>query len=446
MQYDVDARMGQPCASARGAREGGEEPLGTACVPAVDDDLVASSAKVVRDPSRCAASSGTPKIERPLRVMFMQTDMRVGGAEMVTTNIIRRLDRRRFAPELCCLKERGTLGEELADEVPVHHGLLAAKYDLRVWPRLTRLLRSRQIDAVVTVGAGDKMFWGRLAAWRVGVPVILSALHSTGWPDGVGRLNRMLTPITDSFIAVAESHGRFLAKNLGVDEGRVAVIPNGVDTERFAPFPDILAVRREVGLGPTDSVVGIVAALRPEKNHKLFLDIARRVVDQLPTARFLVIGDGPCRDEIERRASELGIGERTLFLGPRGDVPRLLAAMDVFALTSKIEANPVSILEAMSVGRPVVATNVGSIREAVADGRTGFLVPSGDADRFAERVLQLLRNPLTRETMGRSARDDVIRCWSLDAMVSGYERLIESTYARNLSNAPAGIAQISSTG
>ena len=88
---------------------------------------------------------------------------------------------------------------------------------------------------MVTVGAGDKMFWGRLAARRVGVPVIVSALHSTGWPDGVGRLNRLLTPITDAFIAVAASHGRFLIERTGFPADKVAVIPNGVDTQRFAP-------------------------------------------------------------------------------------------------------------------------------------------------------------------------------------------------------------------
>ncbi len=264
-------------------------------------------------------------------------------------------------------------------------------------------MRRRKIDAVITVGAGDKMFWGRLAARRVSVPVILSALHSTGWPDGVGRLNRMLTPITDSFIAVAESHGKFLAKNLGIDESRVATISNGVDTARFAPYPDVAAVRRELGIGPTDPVVGIVAALRPEKNHELFLEMAARVARQMPTARFLLIGDGPCRDAIQQRAHELGISEQTLFLRSRDDVPRLLAAMDVFALTSHIEANPVSILEAMSIGRPVVATNVGSIHEAVADGKTGFLVPPGDVDQFSERVLQVLSEPLLCGSMGARA-------------------------------------------
>jgi glycosyltransferase involved in cell wall biosynthesis len=366
----------------------------------------------------------------PLRVLFIQTDMRIGGAEVLTANIIRRLDRSRFAPELCCLKERGELGESLAEEVPVHHGLLSHKYDWRIWPRLTGLLRQREIDAVITVGAGDKMFWGRLAARRVGVPVVLSALHSTGWPDGVGRLNRMLTPITDSFIAVAESHGAFLAKNLGIDHNRVAVIPNGVDTARFAPFNDAPAVRRELGIGPTDPVVGIVAALRPEKNHELFLDMASRVASQLPAAKFIILGDGPRRQSLVERSNELGLHDRVLFLGSRDDVPRLLATFDVFALTSHIEANPVSILEAMSTGKPVVATNVGSIHEAVVEGRTGHLVTPGDAYPLSDRVLRLLNDPLRAQSMGAAGRESVLSKWSIETMVQGYERLIESVYLR----------------
>jgi glycosyltransferase involved in cell wall biosynthesis len=372
--------------------------------------------------------------------MFIQTDMRVGGAEMITANIVRRLDRRRFAPELCCLKDRGDLGEALANEIPVHYDLLAGKYDLRVWPRLTKLLRTRKIDAVITVGAGDKMFWGRLVARRVGVPAILSALHSTGWPDGVGRLNRMLTPITDAFIAVAESHGDFLAKNLNIARERVIAIPNGVDTERFAPIPDVAAVRRELGIDPTDPVVGIVAALRPEKNHGLFLEMARRVVQEFSTARFLVIGDGPCRDDIARRAQVLNITNNVLMLGSRSDIPCLLAAMDVFALTSVIEANPVSILEAMSVGRPVVATNVGSVHEAVTEGQTGFLAPAGDAYQLAARVLELLNDPIKCGAIGAAARQSIVSRWSIGAMVRGYERLIESTYLRKTCTAWAGIA------
>ena len=173
----------------------------------------------------------------PLRVLFAITSMPVGGAETLLVNLVRRMDRQRFCPEICCLKEPGPLGDMLAREIPVHSRLLHSKYDVRVMMRLQHLMRRRQIDAVVTVGAGDKMFWGRMAAWRADVPVILSALHSTGWPDGVGRLNRWLTPVTDGFIAVAQQHGRFLIEGERFPPRKVFVIPNGVDTDRFAPNP-----------------------------------------------------------------------------------------------------------------------------------------------------------------------------------------------------------------
>jgi hypothetical protein len=151
---------------------------------------------------------------RPLRVMFLITSMPVGGAEVLLVNLIRRLDRSRCVPHLCCLKELGPLGEELAAEgVPASSHLIRGKYDVRVLWKLVRRMRSPKIDAVVTVGAGDKMFWGRLAAKLAGVPVICSALHSTGWPDSIGRLNRLLTPITDAFIGVAARHGRHLIEN-----------------------------------------------------------------------------------------------------------------------------------------------------------------------------------------------------------------------------------------
>jgi glycosyltransferase involved in cell wall biosynthesis len=369
-------------------------------------------------------------VARPLRVMFLLTDMRVGGAEMLTANIIRRLNRRKFAPELCCLKELDALGEKVALEIPAYHGLLKGKYDLRVLPRLIRLMRRRQIDAIITVGAGDKMFWGRLAARRAGVPAVLSALHSTGWPDGLGRLNRLLTPLTDAFIAVAKSHGQFLIEQERIPPQNVAVILNGVDTEQFTPNVNVEAVRRQLAIGPIDPVVGIVAALRPEKNHELFLHMARRIADQLPAARFLIVGDGPCRRSLEQLSHSLALDKHVQFLGSRGDVPAMLAAMDVFVLTSHIEANPVSILEAMSTGRPVVATNVGSIHEAVAEGETGFLVPPGDAAKLSDRVLQLLHAPLMGHAMGVAARQAVVNRWSIEVTVRGYERLIETIYAQ----------------
>lgn len=380
------------------------------------------------DAAHRSQSSRPAKATRPLRVMFLQTSMPVGGAETLTANLVRSLDRQRFAPEIACLKHPGPLGEKLAREIPVHHGLLRHKFDARVLVKLARLFRDRKVDAIVTVGAGDKMFWGRLAARWARVPVVLAAIHSTGWPDSIGRLNRLLTPITDSFIAVAPSHGHFLIERLRLPAEKVAIIPNGVDTDRFSPLPCAASVRAELGIDPAAPVATIVAALRPEKNHEMFLSVARTVARRLPTARFLVVGDGPLREHLEQRAWELGIANQVSFLGSRDDVPRLLAASDVFTLTSHNEANPVSILEAMSTSRPVVATDVGSIHEAVDDGRTGYLVPRGDPKQFSNRLLRLLENPLLAREMGAIARQKVVNSASINVMVRGYEQLIESVY------------------
>lgn len=366
----------------------------------------------------------------PLRVLFVITTMPVGGAETLLVELVRRMDRRRFAPEICCLKYRDTLGEQLAHELPVHTGLLAHKYDLRVLPRLAGLMRRQQIDAVVTVGTGgDKMFWGRLAARLAGVPVVCSALHSTGLPDRVEFLNRLLAPLTDAFIAVAEPHAVYLAQHEGCPAARVRVIPNGVDTERFSPCEPSPDLRRELGLTAGQPVATIVAALRPEKNHELLLRAAADVRQRLPELRVLVVGDGTRRPLLEALSADLGLAEAVRFLGTRHDVPQILALSNLFVLCSHMEANPVSILEAMACTRPVVATRVGSVPENVQHGVTGYLVEPGNQQELADRVVELLTDPKRANAMGLAGRQQVLAHGSIDAMVRGYEDLIERLYA-----------------
>lgn len=369
------------------------------------------------------------RASRPLNAMFVLTSLPVGGAETLLQNLTRTFDCERIRPLVCCLKEAGELGEIMAAEVPLHSRLIRGKYDLFVLQRLARLFRREQVDAVVTVGAGDKMFWGRLAARMAGVPVVLSALHSTGWPDGVGRLNRWLTPITDGFIAVARPHGQFLVEFEKFPEDKVFVIPNGIDTQRFVRDPAARAAwRRQWNLEETAPTVGIVAALRPEKNHSRFLRIARRVVDQLPAARFVIAGDGPERPRIEQEITTLGLTSAVRLLGTVRDIPAVLSMLDLFALTSDNEASPVSILEAMSCQLPVVAPRVGSIPELVRPDLTGLLVDAADEEAAAEAWLRILRHPERAQAWGKAGRGQVQANGSLQSMTEGYEILISSLY------------------
>ena len=191
----------------------------------------------------------------PLNALFLITSMPVGGAETLLVNMVRRFDRFRVNPMIGCLKEKGELGEIIANEIPVFENLITHKYDIGVIGKLRRLFQEQEIDAVITVGAGDKMFWGRIAAKRARVPVIASALHSTGWPDGVGKLNRTLTPITDAFIAVAKPHGEFMVEHEGFPARKVHVIPNGIDTQRFQREDSLRAKwRTQLGI-PSDAPV-----------------------------------------------------------------------------------------------------------------------------------------------------------------------------------------------
>jgi glycosyltransferase involved in cell wall biosynthesis len=307
--------------------------------------------------------------------------------------------------------------------------LIRHRWDVGVLWRLRRLFLQERLDGIVTVGAGDKMFWGRLAARACRLPVVISALHSTGWPDGVGTANRWLTPWTDAFVAVADAHGKFLHEFEGFPASKVRVIPNGVDTDRFVFSPEARRQQRlEWGWDESVPVVGVVAALRPEKNLRFFLQAASVVLSQMPEAGFVVVGAGPEESVLRDTAAQLGIAERVRFLGLRKDTPDILAGIDVFALSSDNEASPVSILEALSVQRPVVATQVGSVPETVQEGVTGRLVPPGEVTPMANAWLGLLREPEDRAAMGQRGRDRVVARHSLAAMTEGYMDLIETLF------------------
>jgi glycosyltransferase involved in cell wall biosynthesis/peptidoglycan/xylan/chitin deacetylase (PgdA/CDA1 family) len=376
-------------------------------------------------------SSTRDTARKPLRTLFVITSMPVGGAETLLANMMDRFDPARIQPEVVCLKEPGPLGEKIAARHKVHSGLLTNKWDIGVLPRLTALMKDRQADAVITVGAGDKMFWGRLAAWRAGVPVVCSALHSTGWPDGIGRLNRTLTSITDGFIAVAQHHGVHLAKHERFPADRVHIIRNGIDCQRFAPSVEARStLRRELGIDRSSKLVGIVAALRPEKNHRMFVNVAEKLSRQSDDVHFVIVGDGPERTAIEAQIAAHNLESRVHLLGTRHDTDQIVAGLDLFLLCSHNEASPVSILEALSSEVPVISTRVGSVAESVIDGETGYLVDCDDEEAMAKKARMILDDSQLGHDLGENGRKLVIETGSLDSMVEGYTTLIEWLYER----------------
>jgi glycosyltransferase involved in cell wall biosynthesis len=264
-------------------------------------------------------------------------------------------------------------------------------------------------------------FHGRLAARIAGVPVIVSTLHSLDrWvrfrPSGwiYGRTTRF----ADRLIAVSEEVRRFYADHTGTPDDKFVVIENGVDIQPFSGQESAgSALRQELGLDRSVPVLGIIGRLTPPKDHATFLKAASLIQRKAPQARFLVVGDGPLRGELETQARELGLSEVLAFIGLRKDIPAVLAALDVLVFSSLWEGLPVALLEGMAAAKPVVATCVGSIPNVVLPNQTALLVPPSDADAMAQACLTLIADNKMRRTMGQLGLERVRDHYSLETMV-----------------------------
>jgi len=363
--------------------------------------------------------------------------------ERAVLDLVSRIDRSRFSPVLCCLKrlrqqERAGVftsgtpsartGESL-HSVTLYEGLLSSRIDIRALFRLWRILRKHRAQAVYAVGGRDALFWGPLAAWLARVPVTVCAIHSMR-PGVLLWLNRLLLRRADAVVAVAEAQREYLVAREGIVPGRAVVIHNGVELGDFTAGHGGREVRSALGLEPEAPLVGIVAGLRKVKRHDLFLRAAALLAPDFPLARFLVVGDGPERGPLGRLRHQLGLDETVLFLGHRTDVPEIMSALEVFALTSESEAFPLSVLEAMAAATPVVAADVGAVAEAVLHGETGYLVKPHDPEAMARAIYRLLRHPERARRMGLAGRSRVQTLFPIEANVAKTQRLLEALLTR----------------
>ncbi|MGH3613083.1 MAG: glycosyltransferase [Pseudonocardia sp.] len=374
----------------------------------------------------------------PLKVLFIVPDLTVGGAERHVVTLLPAMDRSRFEPSVVCINQQGPLFAELAAT-----GVPARAFDrpkgelVRGLVKLVGHIRRTRPDMIIARGANAELL-GRLAATICRVPRSVVWVHNCGelQPRRRSRrlADRLLEPVTSAYFGVAHGQLQYLSEELGYPVAKVRIVQNGADVARF-PFvpvsPRNAVLAAELGIDPGDVVVGIVAVLRPEKDHATFLRAARLVLDQVPRARFLVVGRGRLLPDMTRLAQELGIVDRVIFTGPRTDVADMLAMVDVFSLTSyTIECFPMALLEAMAVGRPAVCTAVGGIPEMIAEGVTGHVVAPRDPVALAARLVELLNDPERAREMGRAARERLESQFSLDRSVRNAELAIEETVGR----------------
>lgn len=303
---------------------------------------------------------------------------------------------------------------------------------LAILGRLVRTLRRLRPDVVHTHRYKENILGG-LAAAAAGQPATVCTVHGlTERYTGFARLKMSLYTALDravirgrreTVVAVSADMARRLAMRVGPE---VCLIPNGI---RLAGLGRPDRPRWPDG-APGGVVLGTAARLVPVKGLDGLLEAVRLVSDAVPDVRLLVLGDGPLRAALESRAAALGLGRRVWFAGHQADVPCWLAAMDVFVLPSLAEGLPMSLLEAMAAGRPVVASRVGGVPEVVRDGLEGRLVPPGDVRALAGACLAFVRDSAARAACGASARRRVSEAYTIEMTGPRYVDLYRRLTAR----------------
>ncbi|MBM4083649.1 MAG: glycosyltransferase [Planctomycetes bacterium] len=352
------------------------------------------------------------------------------GAERQLVGLATHLDRRRFKPLVCCLTRGGPLEADLKAagiECRVLHKRF--KLDFGVLFKLVRLMREFQPEIVHTWMFTANAF-GRTAAMLTGCRAIVAAERVADplkpWHQRV--IDRVLARHTGRIIANADAVRQFCVQEVGLPPDKVIVIKNGIDVSRFSAPPPA-GLRAQLGLPPGAAVLGTIGRLAEQKGIEYGLRAAALLKGHARPFVWLIVGEGEAEPGLRHLADELQLGDCVRFLGYRADIPNLLALLDVLVLPSLWEGLPNVVMEAMASAKPVVATDAGGTRELVADGVTGFLVPSKNPEALAEKIHHLLAHPDDARRMGQEGRAVIEKTYSFAAAAQATAQVYDGLLA-----------------
>jgi glycosyltransferase involved in cell wall biosynthesis len=371
----------------------------------------------------------------PIRVGFVLHAMQVAGAEVLVQEMIRGLAGQ-IEPTVLCLDAVGPLGERLLSQgIPVVNLGRRPGLDWRVVRRMAAEIRARGIE-LLHVHQYTPFFYAALGKVLSGrFPRLILTEHGRHYPDVVSTArwatNRLvLRRLADVVTGVCDFSLRGLCELDGFAPGRARVIENGIDIDRYGPAFDRSGLKMRLGLEPGRRYVANIARHHSVKDQASLIHGFRKVAIARSDVDLLMVGDGPLRGELEALASHPELTGRVFFLGIRNDVPDILRAVDVFALTSLSEAASLTLMEAMATSLPVIVTDVGGNPELVRDGIEGFLVPRGNRDAIGSAILRILDDPAGAAAMGTAGRATAERRYRIDRTIDDYMNLFREVIPR----------------
>jgi glycosyltransferase involved in cell wall biosynthesis len=352
------------------------------------------------------------------------------GVKRLFSWMIPRFDPERFNVSLVSLRKKD-LSEETLESLGIDITYLhKSRFDPATLPALLTVMREKRTDILHLHGYGATTF-GRIAAGLRRVPAVLhehANLTDTPWFQKVA--DSLLEPQTDLAIAVSQSTADFVIKARQMPADKVKVVYLGVPLDEFSrrrTADEIAAARAELGAGPEDVVMGTVTRLHDSKGNSYLIEAARLGLDRRPGARFILVGEGPLLPELEAQARQLALGDRFVFAGFARDVARVVSAFDISVFPSLWEGTPLTVFEALAMGKAIVATDADGLTDVLTHDRDAVIVPRRDAARLADAIVGLMDAPAERQRLGEAARVTA-RQYDIATFVAKMERLYDLLY------------------
>ncbi|MDI6751947.1 MAG: glycosyltransferase family 4 protein [bacterium] len=376
------------------------------------------------------------------KVVHIIARLNVGGPAIYTTILSSGLNKEKFSTALIYGAEgesEGSMAQEAEKRgidlifLPELGRELHPLRDMITFLKLFWIIRKIKPDIVHTHTAKAGAI-GRLVGWLAGVPVIIHTfhghvLHSYFSPAKTKLfilIERLLARITDRIIVLTSSQKREILEFGIGKENKFSVIPLGLELDKFYDIEGKRGIlRKELGLSSKTPLIGIVARLVPIKDHKTFFLSAQLLLKKIPETKFIIVGDGPERGDLERLAEELKIKDSLFLPGFREDLDLIYADLSLLVLSSLNEGLPTAIIEAQASGKPVVSTNVGGVSELIKDGETGYLVPAKDPEMLARAMEKILKNQDIAKKMGEASKENSKK-YRAERLIKDIENLYES--------------------
>lgn len=372
-----------------------------------------------------------------IRVLHVIGGGEFGGAEQHLLTLLKNINRQEFDVEAACLFAAPLAG--LLNQANIKHRVfpMASKKDFKVISRLAEYIKEREFDILHTHGVRANLI-GRLAARKAGVQNVVTTVHSVLEYDYPNKLDlwinktseKLTSRFTKHFIAVSDSLAEYVREAFGVGKRKVTTIHNGLELHKYSPRGDSSAVKKKLGIGEEEVVLGVVSRLHPVKGHRILFYAFQTLIKEFPFLRLLVVGTGPDKDPLLQKADELGIAKYVIFTGFTKDVIQMYEAMDIVVQPSLSEGFGLTAIEAMAMGRPVVASKVGGLQEIIKDRSNGLLFTAGDPVALADAVISLLELPGRARELARAGRETVEKHYSAKGMAQKTEEVYSKMVRR----------------